>query len=290
MLRELVFGELQMSRFREAIAAADRIIDALPESWSWSALCYKAEALLCLGERKPALAAFDEAIARALRLDNPREAADARAWKGECLLWLGRYAEAERLLEVAAKGDAPYAQCWRGAALYKLGRPREALESIDRGLALYDRDLEAYAWKGEILRRLGRLDEAEAALNAQALRESGGGALSLPRSGAPANPQYWTWHLLNRALVAAARGDERALRADVEALLGERASLVFTAAGVDARRALSAPAGTLVSLLEGVLDDARGCRRPDVYTYSVWGRREALRACVRKRENDVGAL
>lgn len=146
--------ELTMAgRPAEAITAFERALWHKPKDW-WNE-GFVAEAFLCLGKEKEALAAGDRAVRR-----SGEELADALAWRGELNLWLGHYERALEDLDHALRLGAPYALCWRAGALLKLGRVEEALKELEASLADNPDDREALVWKGEALRLLGREDEA----------------------------------------------------------------------------------------------------------------------------------
>lgn len=164
------------------------------------ARAYVAETLLCRGRTARALS-----ILRSLADSfEGRIGADARAWRGEVLLWLGRYREAVRELDRAAAAGARFARGWRGAALSKLGRLEEALADLDAALAEHPDDQEMLTWRGETLRRLGRRKESLRDLDA---------ALRMPL-GSP-------WAAANRALLLG-EGDPQAHEALLRAGRGIR--------------------------------------------------------------------
>lgn len=245
-MRELLAQHrLKKERYEGVLEAAAGSLAA------WRVDAYAAEALLCLGRRREALARMRLACRRAPE----RDRIDARAWLGELLLWDGSYAAAKRELEPAYKAGSPYSYCWLGAALYKLGSPNRALKILDEGLERYPRDVEAYAWKGEILRRLGKTKQAVAALKIEALREDFGGKLSTPLEG-PAGDS-WSWHVANLALAGK----------NAKAEAGRMSARLLALIGLDLER--SGERETRAAL-EGLLEKARGCRRPEAYTWSVW--------------------
>lgn len=130
----------------------------------WTALCFLGETLLCRRRARAGLAAF----AAARRAAPPASRADALAWEGEMRLWLGRPAEALRILEEAIERGAIYAEGWKGGALVLLGKAQEALAALERAIARTPHDAESRTWKAEALLHLGRprqaLAEADRAL------------------------------------------------------------------------------------------------------------------------------
>jgi len=121
----------------------------------WLAECHVGEARLLRGGLREMTAAF----ARAEELAPAHKREEIRAWKGQMLLWSGRYARALSVLSRVPE-SSPYALCWKGAALYKLGRKAQALTVLDATLSRSPDDLEARIWRGEVLLSLGRRDEA----------------------------------------------------------------------------------------------------------------------------------
>ncbi|HNT97364.1 MAG TPA: tetratricopeptide repeat protein [Elusimicrobiales bacterium] len=112
-----------------------------------------AEALLCSGKSGRAFA-FLARKSRALRSPS------FEAWRGQLLLFAGRYEEALRALRPGAGGRSPMSHCWRGAALAKLGRRKAAAAELRKALAVNGADLEARTWLAETLLLQGRLREA----------------------------------------------------------------------------------------------------------------------------------
>lgn len=213
----------------------------------WLSLCHLAEALLCLGLPRRALAIF--ARARQAAAGSAAEP-HILAWEGEARLWTGDYAAAAARLESAVDAGSWLAVCWRGAALMLLGRYREALRDLDRAIVPGSRDAEALVWRGELHRRMGRLSMARSDLDRAAALNGGDWA-------------YW-----NRALLDAAMDRPSDLRRDLaridpEVLRHVRGRLKLPeGAQSDTRQA--------VAMLEGGLRLARGVRRSDVYLRAVW--------------------
>ena len=85
-------------------------------------------------------------------------------YSGEVLLWVGRYEEAEALFRKALDGS--YITIWTwiglGAALGYQGRHQEALQAFEDGVR--ESNFEGptvFVYRGEFLRKLGHLDQAE---------------------------------------------------------------------------------------------------------------------------------
>jgi tetratricopeptide (TPR) repeat protein len=140
-------------------------------------LCRLGEALLCSGQEKKAFAAFAEA--RALL------AHESDAWKGEMLLFLGRYEDALHALE----GPGSLAPTWRCAAWLRLGRMQDALDALAGLVRARASDREAGLWYAYALALSGEYAEASSAV---------GGVLE-------AVPDYFWAHIV----AAAARADEK---------------------------------------------------------------------------------
>ncbi|UPT75766.1 MAG: tetratricopeptide repeat protein [Elusimicrobiota bacterium] len=211
----------------------------------WRARAFRAETLLCLHRVEEAYAELERARAEA----PPTESAQALAWLGAFDLWTGRYESALARLEEADRLGAMCAPCWKGGALLKLGRAEEALAVLDDALRRYPLDFEAYIWRGEAKRALGRHEAALADL----------GAIALPDAapGAPA----WLWALINRALCRRALGDHAGASADFRALPAR------VVEHVRAKRGLGP--GEEVPILEAALELARGFRREE-YGQAIW--------------------
>lgn len=163
----------------------------------------------------------------------------ALAWQGEARLWVGDYDGA--LVALRAGAASPTAACWTGAALLKLGRLEEAEAALEETVARCPWDAEALVWRAEARLRAGRFAQARA--DAQT---------ALARS---ANP----WALVLEALSRRACG-ERAAPARARARLRRRFAGWRRAWGwpADARDAAAA--------LEAKLLAGLGNRRPEPYT------------------------
>lgn len=201
----------------------------------WMAHCHAGETAICLGRVDEGLASMDRAVAVAA----PIVYGNALGWKGEMLLWSGRYAEALPILDEARARGAQYAHTWIGGCLLKLGRPAEALAALDRAVELSFGDHEAKLWRAETLLALGRAEECLRQLDA------------MPDVGASALFVYM------RAL----RGLAEAERDDTAA---ERAAAALPAR---VREALGGGGGR--RLLEEVLARSRGVRRGG-YAMRAW--------------------
>ena len=237
-LRLRLFG-----RARAAFSAAA----ASPLSRTQS-LCRLAEVELCSGRRAAGFALFD----RALREAHFSHLPGLRAWKGQMLLFTGRYAEAEKLLAEAGRASDDAAWCWRGAALARLGRLREALSELDKAVSLFPTDLEALVWRGEVLRLLGRYRDCAADQSA-VLRK---------RPGYP-------WALVNMGLCRLALGDGAGAVKDYRALDAEMRG--FLERVVKKKDGECGPERT-GRMLGEACRLALGDRRDDLYFRGVWMR------------------
>lgn len=232
---------LTAADFAQAAAWFKRALAARPVDWR--AHCFLAETYLCLRKPEAAFAEMD----RALRAAPKGEAGQVLAWRGAFELWLGRYRQAIVLLDKAAALGAQCAFCWKGAALLKLGKPAEALVELDRTLQLYPLDFEAYVWRGEAKRELGLYREALKDLDEHAVND--------PDKATP----MWLWALFNRALVKAALGDRPGMAADFEAIPA------FVIRHIQEKTGLT----KAEEILEAGLRLSRGFRR-DEYRQAIW--------------------
>ena len=218
---------------------------------NWLAQCMVGEALVCRGKTAEAFEAFEAAE----RIAPEFEKGNVLAWKGEMLLWLGEYPRAMGALDEALKRSSQYAHCWKGGALVAARRPLEALPVLERAISISPWDLEAKAWRGEALYRLGRHREA--------LEQ-----LALP-PGAPESPNPY-WHVL-RALIRRALGDASGLREESAFV-----SRFFSSAPAGARKKLGlSDAGSddeLAAALENILSRSRGLRRGAYHERAAWMR------------------
>lgn len=164
----IAFFSESKERCADAAAEFESVLRYKPDAfWARGRL---AEALLCLGREKEAFAEFGRAEAA---LDGPKAKAHLRAWRGEALLWLGRYDEALGPLDLAVSSGAELAYCWRGGARLLLGDHAGAGADLDAAVGLDPGDAEARLWRGELYRRMGRLDEARAELTRAASLDAG---------------------------------------------------------------------------------------------------------------------
>ncbi len=210
----------------------------------WQARCSLAETLLCLGERRAAFAEFDRAAAG-------EDRAEVWAWRGEALLWLGRYRDALGWLDRAVDAGAWLAFGWRGAARMLLGDFEGSLEDLDKAVAHGPRDAESYAWRGELMRRLGRHDRALSDLD-RSIEMS----LSAP------------WARVNRALVRSAMGEPAAMRSDFDRLPSGLVAHVLRASGLPRPKTDS----QIEAVLREALKLAGGVRRDEAYLQDLWMR------------------
>lgn len=214
----------------------------------WRSQCLIGEAFLCQGDLPAALAAFSAAWRRAL----PQYRGYVMAWRGEVLLWAGRYKEALKVLHDVMEGGSPVplAACWKGGALLKLGRYREALGVLETAVATPS-DQEARVWLSEALYRLGRWR--------QALRE----ADSVKRISVVPN----FYGRVVAGLARGALGDAAGMRREYGRVPRE------VLAYVRQKKALGAgnSAACVRQTLEAVLELSRGVRRGN-YETAVWMR------------------
>jgi predicted TPR repeat methyltransferase len=127
-----------------------------PEAW-----CHRAIVLNDLGRHADAAASAEHALAA-----RPGYV-DARLALGHALQALGRYTEAikayDRALAAAAPAMQPEIWCARGATQKKSGLLDEALESYEHALRLRPGYAMAEHYRANVLRALGRRDDAIAA-------------------------------------------------------------------------------------------------------------------------------
>lgn len=256
-------GRYGWMRFPEGWAALRlRLFDRAREAFSAAAaspisrvqaLGRLAEAEICSGRTAAGLARMDRAMKEAHFSQLP----GLRAWKGQMLLFTGKYREAAKILAEAGRTGDDAAWCWRGAALARMGRTDEALSELDRAVRLFPTDLEALVWRGEVLRLLGRHREA-AAVQSAVLRKSPG----------------YPWALVNRGLCRRALGDGAGMEADFRAL--DREMRVFLAGAVKRGRRESRN-GHINRMLEEACRLAMGDRRDDAYFRPVWMVKKAIR-------------
>ena len=235
-------------------AQARRHFDAAARSRPrfWWARCRLAESLLCLGRQAEAFDVFSR-----LEADLPEVRAHVLAWHGEALLWTGRWREALDSLDQAVRLGSWLAVCWRGAANLQGGHQAAALRDLDSAIVPGSKDVEAFIWRGELLRRKGRLREAKADLD-QAVRLG--------------DRQWGCW---NRALLHAQTGDRGAMRADLGMVDREVVKHVEQRLGLDGEGPRTDQ--EVLRVLKTGLRLALGVRRHEPYLREIWmraGRRE----------------
>ena len=196
----IAFFSESAQRCADAAAEFSAALRSRPDAfWARGRL---AEALLCLRREREAFVEFDRAEAG---LEGAKAKAHLRAWRGEALLWLGRYAEALEPLDAAVSAGSELAFCWRGGARLLLGDHAGAEADLDAAVGLDPGDAEARLWRGELYRRTGRLEEARAELKRASALDAG------PMAG------------VNLTLAGSPRGEEaRALEARLRAARGVR--------------------------------------------------------------------
>lgn len=252
MRQAAVVAELEALQFRRAIAVCRDVLRHNPRHW-W-VRCRMAEAQLGLGDVSGAW----RALARARETAAPAARREVLTWHGEILLWLGLYRRALRLLDEAVRlGATTFVHGWRGAARLKLGDPAGALRDLDRAIELDAKDIEAFVWRGETLRLLGRREEA--------LRDLEHFIVHHPACA---------WGYLNRGLLCAEGGDEAGMRADFDRLPEDVRRLLLRRFRV--RDGRSASAEQIRRMLQAGLDLARGVRRWESYVNHIWMARARL--------------
>ncbi|QJE01656.1 tetratricopeptide repeat protein [Massilia forsythiae] len=141
--------------------AADSAARALRSRPAWT------EALLALGNALQALERFDDAVAAYDRALAAADAAGAAAGPGAADAADAATGKAAAGANGAGPDQAPGGRadiwCARGAALKKAGAPQRALDSYERALALRPDYVLAWHYRANVLRALGRRDEAVAA-------------------------------------------------------------------------------------------------------------------------------
>lgn len=144
----------RLGRVAEALAVADRFLDARPEhAMAWN---FRGNLQLGLGRTAEALASYERALA--LRADYP----EARHNRGVALIETARYAEAEpefRRLLLLKPGSAG-AQHALGICLAFQGKHSEALEAFDQAVAAGSSDAAVYKARARALQNLKRPEEA----------------------------------------------------------------------------------------------------------------------------------
>ena len=230
---------LRRARWEEAAGELAGVAKVFPQMVT--AICSLSEAMIGLGRTKEALR-----ILEAARPSGPLQRAAWWAWKGEILLWLGRYAEALECLEQAGGYDLAF--CWRGAAALLLGRPDKARQALDEALLRMPNDVEARTWRSESWRLCGNHREAM-------------GDADRVLALSPGN----VFALTNRALAKASLSDSCGMAADFEVIRGLDGPWQRHLRGLDpvwAPAHLAAPE-TVVAALQQALVSAKGNRRVD---------------------------
>ena len=158
---------------------------AAADAWPANELaCGKlAEAMFCGGKKE---AALDFLASRQGLIKSP----GFRAWRGQLMLFSGRYEESVRELQRPIAAGNPLGWCWRGAALFKLGRNGPAMKDLFAAIKIDPDDFEARVWRAELL-RTGKEP-------ARALEDLDSVLRKMPKH---------PWALANLALLAADRGD-----------------------------------------------------------------------------------
>jgi len=118
--------------YENAIRAFNKLGKSLSKDWVY--LCRLAEAYMCKNRQTEAFLLFDRACAL-----NPNE---GKTWKGEMLLFTGKYKEALPLFN----NNALYTATWRGATKLMLGDIKEAIKDLKSELARNSSDAEAKVW------------------------------------------------------------------------------------------------------------------------------------------------
>lgn len=238
------WAALRQADFRRARAAFEKSA-ASPVS-AIQSLGRLAEVHICTGRPAAGFACLE----RALREAHFSQLPGLHTWKGQLLLFTGRYAEAERSLAEGGRRGDDAAWCWRGAALALAGRLEDGLLDLEKAVRLFPTDLEALTWRGEVLRLLGRQGPAITDLDRVLSRSPG-----------------YPWALINRALCRRALGDPAGMEADFA--LVEAAIRNFLEEAVPAGRGEPRRERVRRMLLEACRL-AMGNRRDDKYFYQVW--------------------
>lgn len=222
---------LERGWFREAITRLKGVCrGAEPENWRAS--CHIAEARACLGDFSGAMAIFDRTRDKV----PPADRGGVLAWKGEVLLWAGRYKEALAELDEALRLGGEFAAGWKGAVLVQSGRWAESLAWFDAELESHPESAETRLWKAEALYRLGRFAEAAAELE------------RIEGLGGEGNPFF----IAVQGLVRGAMGNAGGMKSDFRDLAGALPAFKKVRAG---------SYGSRKSALERFLKSARGLRR-----------------------------
>lgn len=221
------------------------VLESAPQVWKAKALI--AEIDIAAGATAAAL----KAMAELEREVAPRDLPAVRCWRGEMLLWVGRYEEALPDLDWAVANASPLARCWRGGCRVMLGRHEEALADLDEQLRAHPDDREALIWRGEARRLIGRSREALEDLDAICRQDS-----------------HDVWARLNRGLAKADLGDRAGAWADYSILPDwVRHYFIWK---LSAKITPETPTPELRAHLEKILAAAKGVRRSNQYLFSLW--------------------
>lgn len=231
---------LRLKRYPSARADFEATLRCRPEFWH--ARCSLGETLLCLRDG-------DSAFREFARAADGEGRAEVWAWHGEALLWIGRYREALTLLDRAVAAGAWLGCGWRGAAHLVLGDFAAAQPDLDRAVVAAPFDAEAHLWRGELLRRMGRYQEALRDLD---------GSLALDPAG--------VWARFDRALALAALDRRREMRAEFRRLPEAAVRPVLRALG----RAMPRSDREIEAALRAGLAMAGGLRRSEDYLQGLW--------------------
>lgn len=215
---------------------------AIPD---WRALCRLSETRICLGDE----IGSRQALARAERAVPAGDRKDFLAWKGEILLWAGRYRESLESSDRALQAGSELAPCWKGGALVCLGRWKEALDVLNKPGAGRPQDREHRLWKAEACYRLGL---TQAALEA------------IPVQYHPPAVDIYVAAL--KGLCLGRQGDEHGVRAEFSKLDVRLRAYLREKTGIRADSVVD-----LLGLLEALLKISRGVRRTN-YETSAWMR------------------
>lgn len=153
-----------LGRPEEAIRSYTAALAADPDMVD--ALTGKGNALAACDRPEEALACFDRALAVVSRGGVPaRTEAHVHTFRGDTQRGLGRLEEALDSLDraVAVQPEDPDAWCARGRVLLEMRAFEDALDCYDRAVALRPDDPRPHDFRGRALRDLGRYEEALAA-------------------------------------------------------------------------------------------------------------------------------
>ncbi|MBI5210796.1 MAG: tetratricopeptide repeat protein [Elusimicrobia bacterium] len=244
-----VAGVLRLREGRYEAAALDfqAALESRPRAMA--ARGFLAETLLCMGKTAAALGEFGKAERSEREGGSP---ADVWAWRGEALLWLGRYEDALEDLNRAVSAGTWLALAWRGGAHLLLGRLDAAAADLDRAIGPGSRDAEALVWRGELRRLLGRLRESLEDLD-RAVELDGG-----------------PWAFVNRALTRAALKDDAGARLDFEAVPAGIVTAALRRLGGAGKDGAGEP--DVLAVLGAALEMARGVRRHEAYLRPLWSK------------------